>query len=285
MSLSHARVFMQLISSSFAAISPRLRYCSKCIQNRFIHNSLPLITRVLTNNTIQEKNSSHLLSVHSPVGVVHRSYAKGRDKKKGDKGQKKSVSIDESVLNGVVDVENLRSQMQKHVDDLQEDYIKNLSLRSTSGAIEQLKVKFEGNDYVLQDLAQVIRQNPKSIILNMASFPTAIPAVLDAIAKSGMNLNCQQDATKLFIPVPKVTKELREQLAKNAKALFIKCKDNIKDVQNKHLKTVKSKEKTGLSQDLSRTVCDQITAVCDTYVAQAEKVLSIKEAELKGNQN
>ncbi|RZF47093.1 hypothetical protein LSTR_LSTR005171 [Laodelphax striatellus] len=284
MTLSYARVFMQLINSSFAASSPRLRFCSKCIQNRFIHNSLTPGKRSLAINITQEKHSE-FLSIYSPVWMIQRSYAKGRDKKKSDKGKKKSVAIDETVLNEVVDVDKLRSQMQKHVDNLQEDYIKNLSLRSTSGAIEQLKVKFEGNDYVLQDLAQVIRQNPKSIILNMASFPTAIPAVLEAISKSGMNLNSQQDGTKLFIPVPKVTKELREQLAKNAKALFIKCRDNIKDVQNKHIKTVRSKEKDGISQDLSRTVCEQITAVCDTYVAQAEKILAMKEAELKGNQN
>lgn len=37
----------------------------------------------------------------------------------------------------------------------------------------------------------------------MMNFPQAIPSVIKAIEKSGMNLNPQQDGTTLFIPVPK----------------------------------------------------------------------------------
>jgi ribosome recycling factor len=44
-----------------------------------------------------------------------------------------------------------------------------------------------------------------------------------------------------------VTKEHREGLAKNAKALFIKCRDSVKDVQNKYIKSVKKVD--GVSED------------------------------------
>lgn len=54
------------------------------------------------------------------------------------------------------------------------------------------------------ELGQVIRKNPKTVIVNMIGFPQAIPSVLKAIADSGMNLNPQQDGTTLFIPVPKL---------------------------------------------------------------------------------
>lgn len=72
-----------------------------------------------------------------------------------------------------------------------------------SGAIDSLKVSLDGKDYTLQELAQIVRKNPKTIVLNMAVFPQAIPAVIQALQKSGMNLNPQQDGTSLFIPVPK----------------------------------------------------------------------------------
>lgn len=71
------------------------------------------------------------------------------------------------------------------------------------GALESLPVTFEGDEYVLQDLAQIVRKNPKTIILNMISFPQAIPAVLESLKASGMNLNPQQDKTSIFIPIPK----------------------------------------------------------------------------------
>lgn len=57
----------------------------------------------------------------------------------------------------------------------------------------------------------------------------------------------------------RVTKEHRETLSKNAKALFIKCKDSIKDVQNKFIKSVKNKEKTGLSEDTAQLICEFVS--------------------------
>lgn len=72
-----------------------------------------------------------------------------------------------------------------------------------AGALESLPVTFEGKNYILQDVGQVVRKNPKTIVINMAAFPQVIPAVIQAISKSGMNLNPQQDGTTLYVPIPK----------------------------------------------------------------------------------
>ena len=58
----------------------------------------------------------------------------------------------------------------------------------------------------------------------------------------------------------RVTKEHRENLAKNAKALFIKCRDSIRDVQNKYVKTVKNN--STISQDVSHNIQDQVSHIC-----------------------
>lgn len=66
----------------------------------------------------------------------------------------------------------------------------------------------------------------------------------------------------LFSLFCRVTKEHREGLAKNAKSLFVKCKDSIRDAQNKHTKSLKRKD--GISVDVVRQVEDQIIAIADT---------------------
>lgn len=66
-----------------------------------------------------------------------------------------------------------------------------------------LPVEFDGKEHTLQEIAQIIRKDQKTIVVNMSVFPQAIPSVLKAILKSGMNLNPQQDGTTLFIPIPK----------------------------------------------------------------------------------
>lgn len=79
-----------------------------------------------------------------------------------------------------------------------------------------------------------------------------------------------------------MTKEHRENLAKNAKQLFVKCKDHIKDLQNKEMKQLKKKD--GVSEDSLRSVEQQIKAMADVYVGEAEKILEGKQKELTGKE-
>ncbi|KAJ8672891.1 hypothetical protein QAD02_004152 [Eretmocerus hayati] len=162
------------------------------------------------------------------------------------------------------------------------DFIKNLTVRSTSGSVEQLLVKFDGKEYEMQELAQISRK-PKFIVLNVAGFPTAIPAILKTIQQSGLNINPQQDGTTIFLPIPKVTKEHRENLSKNAKAIFIRYRDEIKDTRNKVVKSLK--KKTDMSEDAIRRMQGQVEALCEKYLKEAESLLETKQNELTGSQD
>lgn len=215
-----------------------------------------------------------------------RSYAKQKDKLK-EKARNKGVKfarieLNEDHLRTIINLDGLKGQCQKALDTMQQEYIKNLSLRSTTGSIENLKVTVDGREHELQELAQIIRKNPKTIVMNMVAFPQAIPAALQALQKSGMNLNPQQDGTTIFIPVPKVTKEHREGLAKNAKMLYIKCRDAIRDVQNQTNKKVK--KNTEISEDENHNIQRQVISIADTYIEQADKMLATKQEELIGNE-
>jgi len=212
---------------------------------------------------------------------IVRHYAKSKDKKneKGrNKGAYANFKLSNEELNEIVDLQGYRDKLQKVVDKMQEDYIENLSLRSSTGSLESIKVKVDGNVHELQELAQISRKGSKVIVLNMIGFPQTIPAVLQAIRKSGMNLNPQQEGTTLFIPVPKVTKDHRANLSKNAKALFIKYRDEIKNLQNDAIRKVK--KNTDISEDVNRAVQGQLTSAADEYVEKADKMMKTKQREL-----
>lgn len=233
----------------------------------------------LNNSLMYVNNSPAGLRTNFSFSSI-RGYAKGKDRGRDKNKGKKKVEVSDEQLAEVIKIDSLRTQMQKAVDRMKEEYVKNLSLRSTTGSVETLQVNFEGKEYELQELAQIVRKNPKTIIVNMTVFPQTIPAALEAIAKSGMNLNPQQDGTTLFIPVPKITKEHRENLAKNAKALFVKCKDSIREVQNKFIRNVKNN--TNISQDLAYDTQEQIIALGDQFVSEGETIYEAKHTELIG---
>nr|CAD7396645.1 unnamed protein product [Timema poppensis] len=153
-------------------------------------------------------------------------------------GTKKKVEINEQQLSEVIKVDTLKGQMQRAVDHMKEEYVKNLSLRSTTGSTL---------------LVSMITESDVSLF-SWAGLPE--------MRKSS------------------VTKEHRENLAKNAKTLYVKCRDSIKDVQNKFIKDVKTK--TNISQDDSHIIQDQIVCLADQYVSTAEKILEAKHTELIG---
>lgn len=96
-----------------------------------------------------------------------------------------------------------------------------------------------------------------------------------------MNLNPQHEGSTIYVPVPKITKEHRENLAKNAKSLYLKAKEGIRDVQNRFIKDAK-KQKDTLSEDLVFHTQQQIIALADEHILQAEKLMVAKQTELVG---
>ncbi|XP_011195759.1 ribosome-recycling factor, mitochondrial [Zeugodacus cucurbitae] len=254
------------------------------VRTRDLHLGNFVFSPVLTGTSNVPKTLSLTRVIQAQPTAVStlqlRGYAKGKDKKK-EKGKKAGkIEINEAQLREVINFDSVNDHMQKAVQQMRDDFVKHLSLRSTSGAIESLRVHIDGAEHELQELAQISRKNPKTIVVNMIAFPQTIPDVLKAIANSGMNLNPQQDGTTIFIPIPKVTKEHRENLSKNAKTLFVKYRDTIRDIQNNTIK--KLKKQSDISKDDIFAIQTQVTAVADKYIAEADKILATKQKELVG---
>lgn len=249
---------------------------------RIVQRLLPVFIKTIKAQPFSSIRRSEVILPNPLIYAPVRNYAKGKDRGKEKKGKGAKVEINPTVMSELVQVDKLQDRCQAAIEKMKEDFTKNLSIRSSTGSIESLAVRFEGKEYELQELAQIVRKNPKTMVINFASFPQAIPQALKAIQSSGLNLNPQQDGTTLFVPVPKVTKEHREALAKNAKALYIKCRDSIKDVQNDFIK--KAKRQTGVSEDLVFNVTKQITAMSDEFQETAKNLYETKVAELVGKQ-
>lgn len=251
-----------------------LRQCTRLLSLRncsIQRHILPLI------------NSGQTATCNVPYELT-RNYSKAKKLKEivKNKGSKAvHFHLTDERMSEIVNTGAYTKKLDRAIATLEEEFIKTLSLRSTTGSVETISVKFEGEDHELQDIAQIVRKNPKTIVVNMSAFPQAIPATLKALQQSGMNLSPQQDGTTIFIPVPKVTKEHRTNLAKSAKALFIKCRDHIKDAQNEFVKKVKNN--TAIAEDENFSAQAQIMEIASGYVTRAEKMYETKQKELLGN--
>lgn len=118
------------------------------------------------------------------------------------KEKKKVIHVNLDEINDIVKVKRMISQFDGTIEKYKDQMIKNLPLRTRIGAIEELTVTFEDEEHNLEELVEINRK-PNMIILNVSAFPQIIPNILEALSKSQMNLNPQQEGTTIYIPIPK----------------------------------------------------------------------------------
>ncbi|XP_076182100.1 mitochondrial ribosome recycling factor 1 [Ptiloglossa arizonensis] len=226
------------------------------------------------NNCLRNLNNCSNLSSINYFSTTH-TFLKNKDQCKVQKS--KSVNLNE--LAEVVNTDRMMLEFDKVVDDFKKAMVKHVGVRTSIGAIEELIVKFDGDEYKLQELAEIVRK-PKLIVLNLSAFPQTIPSILEMLLKSQMNLNPQQEGTTLYIPLPRITREYRERLSKASKSYFVTCKDNITNIRNKHIKNVKQKK--DLSEDVIFRVEGYISTISKNYINEVQILLDIKQKELLG---
>ena len=126
---------------------------------------------------------------------------------------------------------------------------------------------------------QVVQKNPQLMLINMTATPQYLVPVKAAIANSGLNVNIQQDGTFLFVPIPRVTREHREALAKNAKTLCDRTKEKLRNIQNNSTRDLK-KVKDDHSADLIHNLQETIMSTTKLYMEKAECIMKDKQQEL-----
>ena len=132
--------------------------------------------------------------------------SKGSKKDSGKQGGGGSV-IKYEMFVRIVDGEKLWQELDNVVVNLKQYYIQHLSVRSAT-SLDNLPVELEGDKYPLNELALISKKDPKRLVIDASSFPQATANIMSAIRDAGMNLNPQQDGLRIFVPIPKVSREM-----------------------------------------------------------------------------
>uniref|UniRef100_A0A8C4UM15 Ribosome-recycling factor, mitochondrial n=1 Tax=Falco tinnunculus TaxID=100819 RepID=A0A8C4UM15_FALTI len=203
-------------------------------------------------------------------------------KKAKGKGQSQTrVNISAALVEDIINLEETNEEMQAVVEALKEDFSRNISVRTSAGALDHIIVVTKDGKFPLNQLGQISQKSPQLILVNMTSFPESTAAATKAIRDCGMNLNPEVDGTIIRVPIPKVTREHRENLAKLAKQSTNKSKDALRKVRSKSINQVK-KFKNKVSEDTIWLLEKQIQQMTDSAAAEMDKLLAAKTKELLG---
>src|SRR5213596_371785 len=171
-------------------------------------------------------------------------------------------------------------KMQKTVDALKHDYQKVRTGRAHTGLLDHIQVDYYGSMMPINQVANVTLADARTIAVQPWE-KKMVQVVEKAIRDSDLGLNPATSGDLIRVPMPALTEERRKELTKvvhkEAEAAKIAVRNVHRDA-NEHLKKMlKDKE---CSEDDERHAQADVQKLTDRYIAEIDKILHAKEADL-----
>tara|TARA_B100001123_G_C15233425_1_gene996116 strand:+ start:749 stop:1297 length:549 start_codon:yes stop_codon:yes gene_type:complete len=108
-----------------------------------------------------------------------------------------------------------------------------------------------------------------------------IKAVENSIIDSNLGINPQTDGQLIRLPIPKLSEERRNELAKLVSQYAENAKIAIRNIRRETLDIIKKDEKEkNISQDDMIKYSENVQKITDEYIAKVDLVSSNKQAEI-----
>ncbi len=181
----------------------------------------------------------------------------------------------------IADVKKSAEQkMQKTLEALKVDLGKVRTGRAHTGLLDHITVDYYGTPTPLKQVANLTLPDARTIAVTPYEKRLA-PVIEKAIRDSDLGLNPSSVGEMVRVPMPALTEERRKELIKVVKHEAESAKVAVRNVRrdaNTHLKELVKDKK--ISEDEERRAQDEIQKLTDRYIAEIDKVLHAKEADL-----
>jgi ribosome recycling factor len=181
----------------------------------------------------------------------------------------------------IADVKKSADQkMQKTLEALKIDLGKVRTGRAHTGLLDHIMVDYYGTPTALKQVANLTLPDARTIAVTPYEKRMA-PVIEKAIRDSDLGLNPSTTGEMVRVPMPALTEERRKELIKVVKHEAEAAKVAVRNVRrdaNTHLKELVKDKK--VSEDDERRAQDEVQKLTDRYIAEIDKVLHAKEADL-----
>lgn len=181
----------------------------------------------------------------------------------------------------IADVKKTAEQkMQKALEALKNDLGKIRTGRAHTGILDHVTVEYYGTPTPLSQVANLTLIDARTI--GVAPWEKKMAAAIEkAIRDADLGLNPATMGDLVRVPMPPLTEERRRELVKVVKQEGENAKVAVRNIRrdaNANLKDL-LKDKA-ISEDDERRAQEDIQKLTDRYIAEVDKALHAKEADL-----
>lgn len=171
-------------------------------------------------------------------------------------------------------------RMAKSVAALKQELTKLRTGRAHTSLLDHITVDYYGSQVPLNQVANVGIEDSRT--LTVTPWERSMVAVIEkAIVTSDLGLNPASAGTVIRVPLPALTEERRKDMIRVVRNEAEGGRIAVRNIRRDAIGNIKDllKEKM-IGEDDERRGEDEIQGITDKYVAEIDKVLADKEAEL-----
>ena len=175
---------------------------------------------------------------------------------------------------------NYKDKMSKTLDKFSKDLSTLSTGRANSNMLDLIKVDVYGQKMPINQIGTITAPEPR--VINIQVWDLNNVNLIDtAIKKSDLGLNPQIDGQLIRLPIPDLSEERRNELAKMIKSMGEQCKISIRNIRREANDELKKllKEKS-ISEDLEKKEEKNIQNLTDNNIKIIDEKVSGKEKEI-----
>ena len=171
-------------------------------------------------------------------------------------------------------------RMGKSIEALSHNFNKIRTGRAHPSLLDGIRLEYYGADTPLNQMANISVEDARTLTVT-AWDKSTVPDIERAILKSDLGLNPSTAGEVMRIPMPPLTEETRKTFIKQARSEAESARVSVRNARRDALSMLKEllKEKD-ISEDEEHRAQDNVQKLTDRFVAEVEKLLTVKEADL-----
>jgi ribosome recycling factor len=177
--------------------------------------------------------------------------------------------------------QDLTRRMDGAMESLRRDFAGLRTGRAHPGLLESVKVVAYGSEMPLNQVGTVGVPEPRMLTVQVWD-KSMVSSVEKAIRDAGLGLNPAADGMMVRVPIPQLTTERRNELAKMAHKYAEAAKVAVRGVRRDGMEQVKGFEKKHeIGEDVAKTWSDEVQKLTDQFIKKVDEALADKEKDIR----
>jgi ribosome recycling factor len=176
--------------------------------------------------------------------------------------------------------QQLKTRMEKAVDDFRATLASTRTGRASVHMLDQVKVPYYGSEMPLNQVAQVTA--PDANLITIQPWDASIIGDIEkALRTSDLGFNPQNDGKVIRIPIPPMTEERRKEVVKHLNKTLEDHRTAVRNIRRDGNDMIKKSAKDKkISEDEEKRSLEEIQKLTDDEIRRMEEMCRNKEREV-----